>query len=161
MKLIGLTRGYEAIVDDEDFDRVIQYKWTAAESKTTVYALHHFNSKATGRGCIGLHRFIMNAPGGVTVDHVDRNGLNCQRNNLRFANSTQQAANRIMPRTFKYKGVYNYQRPNKTNNRWQAMIRIENKLIHLGMFSTAEEAAIAYDKKAIETWGEFATVNFL
>lgn len=160
MKLIPLTRGYQAMVDDEDYERVMMRRWTTCEGKYTVYALHHFNSKATGRGCISLHRFVMNAPGEITVDHKDRNGLNCQKYNLRLATRTQQAANRVLPRTFKYKGVYNYQRVTKRNNRWQAMIRIDGKLLHLGMFATDVEAAIAYDKAAKEAWGKFAVVNF-
>lgn len=160
MKLVPLTKGYEAMVDDEDYDRVMKYKWTASISAKTVYALHHFNSKATGRGAIGLHRFIMNASNYLTVDHIDFNGLNCQKNNLRLATRTQQVANRRAFNQSGYKGVYRYKRKDKTNNRWQAMIRIDGYLQHIGMYLTAEDAAKAYDNVAKKAFGEFAFLNF-
>jgi hypothetical protein len=89
---------------------------------------------------------------------VDGNGLNNQRDNLRFATSGQNQQNRhfLSTNTSGYRGVT----WNKKSNKWQAGIKFQEKSIHLGLFDTPEGAAYAYDMKAVEIFGEFANPNF-
>jgi len=105
-----------------------------------------------------MHRFILNAPRHKLVDHIDGNGLNNRKANLRLCNHSQNAWNR-RPNSgchSKYKGVY----WNKDKKKWHATISKSYKRIHLGYFDNEIEAARAYDKKAKEFFGEFAYLNF-
>src|SRR4051794_4203372 len=100
-KTIPLTKGYEAIVDDEDYERVSQYKWCASVRKHTVYA------QVSSKGVFFLmHRLIMDAPKQLQVDHRDGNGLNNTKANLRLASQGQNLGN-LHSRTgaSQYKGV--------------------------------------------------------
>lgn len=103
-----------------------------------------------------LHRFLLDAPTGVMVDHKNGNGLDCTRGNLRVANRNQKQHN-SGPRngTSRFKGVYR-----KTKNRWAAQIKARQTYRYLGLFATEEDAASAYDEAAKELHGEFARLNF-
>lgn len=92
-----------------------------------------------------LHRIIMNAKKGDIVDHIDINKLNCQRDNLRFVNKSQNNRNRIVNNPLG-RGVYF----DKSGNRYRACISINNKTIKLGSFKTADEAKNAYNNKLNE-----------
>jgi len=156
MKEILLSKGYVAQVDDWEYERVAQWKWSAKpDNNGHVYAIRQ---QWFPRKMISLHRFIMNAPDGVMVDHEDGNGLNCQQYNMRLATRSQnlQNATKRSNNTSGYKGV-NWR---KDNTKWQAQIRKDNKQYHIGYFITAEDAARAYDSKAVELFGEFARLNF-
>jgi len=91
----------------------------------------------------------------LSIDHVDGNGLNNQKANLRVASHAENCANRRINRnnTSGFKGV------SKNKERWQAYIRVAYRQIHLGYFDTPEEAAEAYDRAAIAYFGEFAKTN--
>src|SRR5260370_2756638 len=107
MKTIDLSQGLEAIVDDEDFERVSQFKWTALRGSRTWYARRNIqvNGKQTNQQ---LHRFILDLkPDAPEVDHRDGLGLNCRRDNLRLASRQQNNANRrkLSPSSSWYKGV--------------------------------------------------------
>jgi hypothetical protein len=106
-----------------------------------------------------MHRFVLGISESekVKIDHIDRCGGNNQKNNLRIATSSQNMMNRCAARntTSKYKGVY----LKRKNNRWAAQIKFEKHRLHIGYFSTEDEAALAYNKKAIELHGEFASLN--
>ncbi len=151
MTTIELTQGMTAIVDDEDFERVSLHSWSY---KKTGYAEAKINGEK-----VYLHRFIMNAKKGDEVDHkrtgFPDHGLDCQKENLRFCTRSQNAAN-----SEKKTGASGYKGVEKVGIKWRASIRNNNKLIHLGMFWTPEDAARAYDKKAVELFGEFARTNF-
>ena len=156
MKLIKLTKGYEAMVDDEDYERVMQYKWHVWISPHTVYAKYSAYPFGHKRAItVRLHRFIMNAPKGIEVDHIDLNGLNCQKYNLRLATRSLQNLNRDHYGQHEYKGVY----PTKLG-KWIAKLRCNYKNYYFGTFETIEEAAKAYDKGAIKIWGNNARLNF-
>jgi len=150
MKLIPLTQGLFAKVDDEDFERVVNFgRWRAVHIRHTFYAV------CTKLGIqFYMHRFIM----GDKVDHASRDGLDNQKNNLRKATSSQNAANKPKQEgeyTSKYKGV------NRKGNRWIARLGVDNTRVALGVFSTEEEAAKAYNEAAKKQFGEFALLNDL
>ena len=157
-KEIPLTQGKFAIVDDDDYERVMQFKWFAQRTERgTWYAGRHLGSR-TNRTRIMLHRFLMSARSGQNVDHVNLDGLDCRRSNMRFASRSQNAANRrrLSSNTSGYKGVTYCAQSHK----WRADITFENRQRNLGRFSTPEEAAAAYDDTARELFGAFARLNF-
>jgi hypothetical protein len=145
------------LVDDEDYDFLMQWKWHAWTSpRGTYYAVR---TERTGKQrTIRMHRLLLSAPDGVEVDHKTGGGLNNQKNNIRIATKAQNGANRsrFKNNTSGFKGVYRRSGPNK----WQARIRVDNKLRHLGTFSSVEAAARVYDAAAIKYFGEFANLNF-
>ncbi len=163
MKQIELTKGHYARIDDEDLDLVSQYTWRANETKDGgIYAQSGQGGKYP---TIMMHRLIMKAPKGTEVDHQDHNGLNNQKSNLRLCTRAQNAANQAKqrtPRSSRYKGVYWFS-PKRYQGRWgkwAAMIQKGKKRKHLGYFASEESAARAYDQAALETFGEFACLNF-
>lgn len=158
---IPLSQGYVAIVDDIDYERVSQFKWTVmlayGDSKNrTPYAYRPDRSSGKQVNIL-LHRFILDAPKGVKVDHKDLDGLNCTRENIRLATTSQNQHNRDKQanNTSGYKGVSVV----KTTGRFRAHIRVNDTFKHLGTFPTAKEAAGCYNAAAIEHHGEFARLN--
>ncbi|MBU6408070.1 MAG: HNH endonuclease [Alphaproteobacteria bacterium] len=113
---------------------------------------------SVGGKTIYLHRLIMKAPKGVTVDHINRDGLDNRKANLRLASQSENNANREVRNSTGFRGVV------KHRSKFRAFIsapRTEARAhFHLGCFSTAEEAARAYDKAARARWGAFAQLNF-
>jgi hypothetical protein len=104
-----------------------------------------------------MHRLILGAPEGVLVDHVDGDGLNNTRANLRLCTSSQNAANiKAVWGCSRYKGVS----PHSASSRWQVILTYMGERIYLGLFDDEEEAARAYDRKALELRGEYAHLNF-
>lgn len=161
MKQIQLTNGFIALVDDEDFEYLNQWKWRAMKGRTTHYAVRGTNSrKGVGYKSILMHRVIMKVRDTkIFIDHKDHNGLNNQKANLRACTASQNGANR-MPRpnsSSKYLGVLYY----KPRQNWLARIRKDHKTTFIGYFKNEVEAAIAYNRKAIELHGEFAKLNVI
>jgi len=157
VKLIPLTQGKFAIVDAEDYDRLVKYKWHTNQDGNNFYA-YTFLSKGNKKKRVFMHRLIMNAPKGLFIDHIDGNGLNNRKCNLRLCTPAQNVQN-SRPRSntsSKYKGVF----WNKTNKKWIATIHKGDNRIYLGGFDDEIEAALAYDRKAAELFGEFAYLNF-
>jgi hypothetical protein len=156
VKQIPLSRGVYAVVDDVDFAWLSQWKWHCTK---IGYAARTIRSKDGGKKkCIYMHRLIMDAQPGFEIDHIDGDTLNNQRGNLRQATYGQNKVNTGLRRTNTsgYKGVVWH----KQCLKWKAEITINSKNRHLGLFSTKEEAAKAYDKAALENFGEFARLNF-
>jgi hypothetical protein len=154
MKLIPLTQGLFAMVDDEDYQEVIKSKWQAWKSQQTYYATRRPKGKETSR----MHRLIMGDIKNITYDHIDGNGLNNQKSNLRVATCMQNNQNRgkKINSKSKYKGVSWKQKEEK----WYARAGGDKNRYSLGFYDTEEAAAKAYDKKAKELFGEFARLNF-
>lgn len=149
---VPLTQGKFALVDESDYSRVMKYKWTAFPNKkgTVWYA----SCDRVGR----LHRFIINAPPELDVDHRNHDGLDNRRKNLRLASAIENTQNtrKREGTSSRFKGVSFYKRLGL----WQSYIRIKGKRIQLGMFRNETRAAKAYDAAAKRYFGEFAETNF-
>lgn len=135
-----------ALVDDEDYEKLIAmgkwHAWVIGNSKrNTNYARH---STREGK-IIPMHRAILGkAPSGMVIDHIDGNGLNNQKSNLRFATWAQNCNNRVHKRRAghsEYRGLFRDDRTGK----WSARIKIGNTRHFLGHYSTEHDAALAYD----------------
>lgn len=155
MKEIKLTRGMVALVDDEDFEYLNQWKWRAIPNNKTFYSQRDVQVN-NHRFSIKMHRLIMNTPDSMEVDHIDHNGLNNQKSNLRNCTRNENMRNKITWGKSKYKGVCHLR-----NNKFLAHIRLSGKLNHLGTFLNEEDAARAYDRAALKYYGEFAHINIL
>jgi len=160
MKTVPLTRGEVAIVDDADYPLVSQFNWHCKAIRKTPlkYAIRNLpRSKEHGRRKQLLHQLLLVVPAGMTVDHIDCDGLNNQRSNLRIATKGQQRMNsrKRIVKISPYKGASPYK-----NGRWSARLRRHNRVICLGTFDSAKEAALAYDKAARRLLGVFARPNF-
>ncbi|MDD5551392.1 MAG: HNH endonuclease [Candidatus Omnitrophica bacterium] len=156
MKKTKLTRGKVALVDDEDYERTTQYRWCAMHINYQWYADRALSKKEPKNAFTEMHRFIMNPPKGMMVDHRDGNGLNNQKSNLRICTRAENMMNRGKQpnNTSGYKGV----RINK--GIIIAQIGFKNWNYHIGCFPDKESAARAYDKRAKELFGDFARLNF-
>ena len=148
MKLIPLTQGKSAIVDDEDYSDLIKYKW----QYNNGYAKRGINT-------IRMARQIMNATPLQEVDHINRNKLDNRRENLRIVTRGQNVRNIFKRKDSpnKFKGIHYI----KAKNKWIARIQINGKRISSGYFLTEEEAAKRYDELAKKYHKEFASLNFL
>lgn len=144
----------QMLVDDEDYDFLSQFKCSVFEArKGSFYAI---KTKPIN-GTRYIHRILINAKPGYEVDHINGNGLDNRRCNLRIATPSQNRMNRGKQRnnTSGYKGVY----WNKDCKKWLASITIVNKQKHLGLFTEIKDAARAYNKAAIDYFGEYAIIN--
>lgn len=170
-RLIPLTSGKFAIVDDSDYERVAAFRWhyvprEGIASPDGGYAQCRYKNEDGQKRTIYMHRFILNAPADMDVDHRDGYTLTNTRGNLRLATSTQNMQNQAKTRvtcTSKYKGVALYLmkgRRTKGQPRWRAYINVNGKRIDLGYHSSELDAARAYDQAAILHFGEFARLNF-
>lgn len=158
MKEIPLSQGKVALVDDEDFDRLNQFKWYAIKPHRIFYAVRHKQREDGERRLVYMHREVLSVLPSMEVDHKDGDGLNNTRDNLRPATEHQNQCNRTATRknASGYKGVTWH----KGNRKWRAQIVVNGKAKHLANCVTAEDAARAYDAAARELHGEFAKVNF-
>lgn len=159
MREIQLTQGKAALVDDEDFEWLNQSKWRAGLTGKTFYARTHIKKHGGGYRNVLMHRLIMGNPEGKSIDHIDGDGLNNQRHNLRICSVAQNAHNatRMSTNTSGFKGVF-WDRRSQT---WRAGVMAYGKRKWLGCFNSPVQAALAYDKAAREYHGEFARTNFL
>lgn len=156
-KEIALTKGRIALIDEEDFDDINQFKWCAARSRNHWYALRR--DYQSGKSVL-MHRQLLNvvdAGTEIKVDHINNNGLDNRRFNLRLATNSQNLANSFSAfGKSKYKGVS----PGWKSGKWRAGIKLNYISIHLGTYNSEEEAALAYDKAARDLFGEYAQLNF-
>lgn len=159
VKEIPITRGKVALVDDEDYERVNQWKWYATvRPNGNCYAARTIGGHRRHDGIIYMHSFIMNTPSGMATDHINRNGLDNRRCNLRICTNRQNHFNRALGSTNRsgYKGVYF----RKDTRKWAAMLMLNKKHVCLGTFADPHSAARAYDAAAVKYFGEFAFLNF-
>jgi hypothetical protein len=156
---IPLKGGQTALVDDEDYEPLSQYRWQAHQSNSDVYAAR--TSEVGGkRRTVWMHRLIMGAPPDKRVDHLNHNTLDNRRSNLRVVSGRENSYNRrkLKRSTSVYKGVYK----RIGDSEWRAELRGGSppKHYYLGSFPSEEQAARAYDEKAREVYGEHAALNF-
>ena len=164
MKEILLTKGMVAIVDDEDYKWVSEWKWHVYENRGNYYAARRKRGVRTiGRSTIFMHREIVirnfgKIDDGMHTDHANGNGLDNRKSNLRICTPAQNQYNSRVRAggTSKYKGVL----WRRERGKWISVLRISGKHIHLGTFTNEIDAAIAYDSAAIKYFGEFARTNF-
>lgn len=155
MKFIPLTKGYVALVDDEDFEMLSQWKWHAALRCNKPYATRSiWDSKNKRTITIIMHREILKAPKDKFVDHKNGDTLNNQRSNIRLCTRAENQRNRRPNKgsTSKYLGVY----WDKRKSKWCMGINGRRE----GYFNDEQEAARAYDAVASVLFKEFAHLNF-
>jgi hypothetical protein len=175
-KEIQLTKGMKTIVDDEDYDWLIKYRWSASKdsghagihrAKTTLYK--RWDDGFTWRRSEHMHRIIMDASGGEVVDHINGDPLDNRRSNLRICTAKENSRNGKKGTfakencTSKYKGasLCTTKHPKYGEYKyWRSQIVVDGVNIYLGQFKTEEDAARAYDEAAKKHFGEFARLNF-
>jgi hypothetical protein len=141
---IRLAGGQVALVDAEDYEWLSKFSWSLAS---------RYAKRRAGKTSKLMHREIMNSPPGLDVDHINGDGLDNRRANLRLAGRGQNVANQ-KPKEGRYKGV------SKNGKRYMARIKVHYKSRFLGLFDTPEEAAKMYDFAAKRYFGQFANLNF-
>ena len=158
MREIVLKDGSKTKVDDIDYEFAIKNLWVLSNRGYAVRGITLRGKKVKEL----LHREIIkrmfgSIPRDLFTDHINGNRLDNQRNNLRLANRSQNQANvHVVKNKYGFKGIS----MSETRKRWKATIKFNQKTLHLGYFSTSKEAALAYDIKAKELFGEFARLNF-
>lgn len=155
-KEIQLTQGKFAIVDDEDYEYLNQFKWHASKLNGKFYARRYIKLSNPNIKIL-MHRDVMKPERRYVIDHVDGNTLNNKKNNLRICTNAENIRNSKISinNTSGFKGVY----WNKQNAKWRAFITLNYKRIWLGNFINPIDAAEAYNEAAIKFHGEFAKLN--
>lgn len=164
---IPLTQKQVALIDADDYELVMQFKWYACKRRDGFSAatnIHCENGHQRQKTLL-MHRLITNAKRCQHVDHINRNPLDNRRCNLRVCSPAENARYRKtpnMPKKSAFKGVVLDSRKRKGDCRpiWRASIGFNGRRIHLGTFHSEKDAAMAYDKSAINLFGEFAQTNF-
>jgi hypothetical protein len=155
---VPLSQGLVALVDQADLQRVLAVgSWHVNRGGESVYAQH--SSSLDGRTThVSMHRFVLDAGPGQEVDHVNHDGLDNRRANLRLCGAAQNQANqpKAAGASSRFKGVT----WRSGRRRWEASIKVAYRTRFLGRFGTEEAAARAYDAAAVEAFGTFAVLNF-
>ena len=157
MKQIPLMQGKFALVSDEDYEWLSQFKWHAHKHRNTFYAKRSFSQNGKIKSSY-MHREILNALPNEQTDHRNHNGLHNWRDNLRACTNSENQYNQRPQENCSsaFKGVH----WDKYKYKWRSHIRKNGKRYFLGYFVSETEAAKAYDTKAKELFGEFAYLNF-
>ena len=162
LRTIELTKGYVTLVDDEDYEWLSEHKWYVSNysKNNTQYAKRNTKKcESEKQRTMRMHRLIMNCSLDMMVDHIDGNGLNNQRSNLRLATRSENGRNQGISRanTSGYKGVSF----NIRDSMWCAYIVINGIKKHICSTNNVIESAVAYNKAALEMFGEFAKLNVI
>lgn len=157
MAFIQTLQGDTVLFDDADESIVRNYEWRSSIIKRSSGRSYVYAS-TRGVNKMFMHRFLMNCSDpNIFVDHINGNGLDNRRSNLRLCNRSQNSANRqsSFKSSSKYLGVC------KKRKNWRAQISVNKRTKYLGTFKTQEEAALAYNEAAKKIHGEFANLNVL
>ena len=155
MKFIELSKGYKAIVDDEDYEYLMQWKWS--------YNKYAYRRPMVKRKSwiVRMHRVVVNCPPDKQVDHINGDTLDNRKANLRICTPYQNSLNKkkrnSLNSSSKYIGVT---WRGERHNAWRARITLNGKETFIGYFKEERHAAMAYDMWAKELFGEFARTNF-
>lgn len=152
MAKIQLTRGYYSIIDIEDYEKVISASstWNVWLSEGQAYARYRKGNNIS----VYLHRTIINAPKGLYVDHIDHNGLNNTKANLRIASNSQNQMNKQKPRSNNTSGTTGVVW-HAGSGKYMAKITVDQKTIYLGIYQTLEEAISVRKAAEKKYFGEF------
>lgn len=154
-KEIPLSRGMSTIVDESDYDYLMQWKWHVHPSGKTWYAVRSLywsiNGKQRTRP-LQMHRELIGVSG-YMIDHINRNGLDNRRSNLRLVTNSQNQMNKLTSSVTGLKGVC------KSGSKFRASIMINGESINLGSFDTPNEAGLAYDRAALMMFGDKSLLN--
>ena len=161
---IKLTQGLYAIIDPEDYEQLNIHKWYAVRAGQTFYAVRSIyierpranSTKRKMRTTVKMHRQIMRPDKDLVVDHINHNGLDNRRKNLRCVTTEENNRNRIFKGSSQYIGVHWCE----DRKKWRVRIYINGIKVHIGYYDSEIEAAKAYDEAARKYRGEFAVLNF-
>ena len=156
MKKIKLDKNKYALVDDEDYDLLAKDKWYA-HKKVHGEGFYARGLRHGTKKLVFMHRIILNTPSQMFTDHIDGNGLNNQKSNLRICTNSQNQYNKGKYKNNKsgYKGVS----WSKSNKKWQATMTYNHKVIKLGLFKSKIAAYKKYCESCKECHGEFLNKN--
>lgn len=159
ISMIPLTQGKYAIVDTGDYEWLSRWKWYCDKAERTYYAKRR-DYENDGK-IISMHRIILGLNGNVNLqaDHINSNGLDNRRSNLRSCTKAENQRNQqiqLRKKTSRYKGVFF----SSLRKKWLSRIKLNQKVMCCGTFTSEAEAAKAYDAKALHLFGEFARLNF-
>ena len=154
MRIIPVGHGKFTKVDDDMYDNFAKHAWRILGGKKKNKYVARRDDYV---GTILMHRVVVGAKKGEIVDHIDNDGFNNQRSNLRICTHAENMHNSRIHKNNKsgYKGVS----ITTWGNKYRATIIFNKKSIYIGSYLTPREAAIAYDKKAVELFGKFANLN--
>lgn len=162
-KLIRLTQGKVTLVDDCDYEFLSQWKWQVRRARNGKLYAQRGRTKAEMEAegmphTVEMHRVIMNTPDGMLTDHINGDGLDNRRSNLRLCTTSENTCNsgRRFDNKSGFKGVFWHKRLRK----WAVVVTAHGKSIWVGSYKNPEEAAHAYDRAALENQGRFARTNF-
>lgn len=150
-RMVPLTRGKVALIDEDDADAILVHKWCC---DPLGYAMRRQVVACGRQTTVRLHRQIMNAQPGEIVDHINGNPLDNRKENLRICTMRQNRQN-----SAKHQGRSRYKGVTMDRDQWRARIRIDGKLISLGHYESEQMAAIAYNAAAMQAFGEYARLN--
>ncbi len=155
-KEIRLTQNKITIVDDIEFEQLNRYKWYALKNGRTFYAMRHAGMFPF-KFLISMHREILCTPENRQTDHINGNGLDNRRCNLRICTWAENQQNRGAARN----NVSGYKGVSFQQGKWIALITKNKETTYIGRYSTPQEAALAYNKAAIKLHGKFAKLNVI
>ena len=156
---IPLSRGIFALIDESDLPLIEKHKWHVNKSPYNIHAATNIKQENKQWKLFKMHRFILNAPKEMQVDHINHDGLDNRRENLRLCTPSQNSANRRARKngTSKFRGVSWH----KVDRKWMVALAKEGRIEYVGRFENEIEAAKAYNTKAIELHGAFAHLNII